>query len=298
MALASFGTTPERRVSFDSLYRLIFQPRMAAQPPALPPARIHSSTSDSEPMVRVRTVFGGCASSWDLQHAFLKSLSPADSGVDECFPATTLNSRAQQLVAAVRDGDAGLAIKLLKLSAGCEEVIKDTIDHNRNTLLHIASASGDSRLVLALVSRGADVNARNSFGMTALHCAASYGISPAIVAILLRHGADPNVIDQDGDTPLTNAISLAHVAVVQQLLAAHADLSFSSPKVTADDEISHAWLTPRRAERPRCTMRARSATRRLSRCFWRTRRRSMLLILTGGRPGTLPVCTSSRRSSA
>ena len=249
---------------------------------APPSAFVSSLPTDQEHMVSVRTVLG-VHTTYLLQpssSSIPKSLSPADSGVSDYFPAATLSNRSHQLVAAVRDGDASLALKLLKSSAGCE-VINDTIDNKRNTLLHIASASGDSRLVLALVTRGADVSARNNFGMTPLHCAASYGMSPAIVAILLRHGADPNAIDQDGDTPLMSAISLAHVPVVQQLLAARADLSLASPNVSAA-EVSRSMqltflterrdpATPRMRDRARVDRLAASGSQgaaRCGRCVW------------------------------
>ena len=124
---------------------------------------------------------------------------------------------------AVKDGDASHALKLLdSYGTRASEAIRFPIDNNGNTLLHMACASGDARLVLALVKRGADVNVQNIFGSTALHCATSHG-DANVAAILLQHGAEPNVVDEDGDTPLAIAVSLRHVAVVQQLLASRAD---------------------------------------------------------------------------
>jgi len=49
------------------------------------------------------------------------------------------------------------------------------------------------------------VNLRDASGMTALHWAAKIGSLPAIEA-LLQGGADPNILDDRGWTPLTIAI--------------------------------------------------------------------------------------------
>ena len=59
--------------------------------------------------------------------------------------------------------------------------------------------------VLALIDQGADVNARNHKGLTALHCAAKAGFTD-IVALLLAHGAEVDAVDAAGETPLAAAI--------------------------------------------------------------------------------------------
>jgi hypothetical protein len=59
--------------------------------------------------------------------------------------------------------------------------------------------------VAALLTTGADVNARGNAGMTALIMAAGYGYAD-IVQLLLDHGADPYAETTDGDSALTVAI--------------------------------------------------------------------------------------------
>jgi len=80
------------------------------------------------------------------------------------------------------------------------------------------------KLVVALlISRGALVNARDGFGGTALHAAASAGHRD-VAALLVAHGADINARDGDGQTPLQKVESSndldqatkASVAVVLQ----------------------------------------------------------------------------------
>jgi hypothetical protein len=74
---------------------------------------------------------------------------------------------------------------------------------------------------------GAHVDDRNEGGPTALMKAASNG-NPAFVSYLLRHGANPNLEDADGNTPLLLADDGSQssgwpLRISGLLLAAHAD---------------------------------------------------------------------------
>ena len=60
-----------------------------------------------------------------------------------------------------------------------------------DTAIMSASRGGNEALVLELVKRGAEVNARGGNGFDALMYASQYGHT-AVVAVLLNHGADPN----------------------------------------------------------------------------------------------------------
>ena len=62
-----------------------------------------------------------------------------------------------------------------------------------------------STSIEALLAAGADVNAKNKRGNTALHWAAGNGHVPAIEA-LLAAGAEPDVKNRNGNTPLDVAI--------------------------------------------------------------------------------------------
>jgi len=59
-----------------------------------------------------------------------------------------------------------------------------------------------------LVSKGADVNAQDEGGETALHCAAKY--QARFVELLLRLGADPNIKDGKGRRPIDWSRQLHH----------------------------------------------------------------------------------------
>ena len=86
----------------------------------------------------------------------------------------------------------------------------------KTSTLHMAAGAGTSpadsltdeaiaaatEIVRVMVDRGVSVNARGPFGWTALHAAAYHGRN-AIIEILIRQGADPNLMDDFGQTPLS-----------------------------------------------------------------------------------------------
>ena len=69
---------------------------------------------------------------------------------------------------------------------------------------------------------GADVMARDKFGMTPLHTAASRG-TPATIQALLAAGSDVMARDEDGRTPLHRTAQSGTPANIKALLAAGAD---------------------------------------------------------------------------
>jgi ankyrin repeat protein/mono/diheme cytochrome c family protein len=74
-----------------------------------------------------------------------------------------------------------------------------------------------------LIAAGADVNAKDGTGTTALLRASYFdGADPVRVKLLLDHGADVAVRDQDGDTALRKALRKGHTQVVDLLLQAGA----------------------------------------------------------------------------
>ncbi len=71
--------------------------------------------------------------------------------------------------------------------------------------LHWIVNYGDLELTARMLDAGADPNLRNTItGITPLGIALG-GSDPALVALLLEHGADPNAKLEDGETPLMTA---------------------------------------------------------------------------------------------
>jgi outer membrane protein assembly factor BamB len=89
--------------------------------------------------------------------------------------------------------------------------------------LWAAARNGDAKAVEALLAKGVDVNAKTSFGASALWFAA-YKNQPGVVAVLLKKGADPNVRDRVwGAKPLDSAVNADGVEVLTALLEAGAN---------------------------------------------------------------------------
>ena len=77
----------------------------------------------------------------------------------------------------------------------------DARNDNGGTALMFAAIPAHVATIALLIDHGADVNAVGQFNWTALMVAASKGHGDA-VRLLLRHGADPNVQDTYGAMPL------------------------------------------------------------------------------------------------
>jgi ankyrin repeat protein len=101
-----------------------------------------------------------------------------------------------------------------------------------DTPLHIAAAAYQHDIAEELVSRGANVSARNRRGAEPLHYAAdgtpgSPSWNPdaqhAVVEFLIGVGANPNCEDKDGVTPLHRAVRTRCTPAVRALLSNGAD---------------------------------------------------------------------------
>jgi ankyrin repeat protein len=92
--------------------------------------------------------------------------------------------------------------------------------------LYWAAGDGDTSKALALLDSGVDVNGRTSDNSYALNRAAVFN-QVEMVRILLERGADPNVQNIDGDTPLICATKYAggQSATVQVLVEGGTDLA-------------------------------------------------------------------------
>jgi ankyrin repeat protein len=98
---------------------------------------------------------------------------------------------------------------------------------DRQPLLNIAASKKFQAITRLLLDWGADVNAKDRSGMTALHRAA-YGEHEAIVRLLLERGADINAISRSGMTALHVAAEYGHEAIVRLLLEEGADINAKS----------------------------------------------------------------------
>jgi ankyrin repeat protein len=119
-----------------------------------------------------------------------------------CFPAKPIKDRAD-LVVAIGNGDLPKVKRLVE--KGCDFNSPDTTGFHLTPLMWAISCR--QREVLAyLLQKGANPNAKNSDGETALHVAI-YGRdrNADVVALLISHGADVNAKDRRGCSVLTCA---------------------------------------------------------------------------------------------
>jgi len=121
----------------------------------------------------------------------------------------------QFLIEAARKGDLGLCIKS----------IRDGADVSFNSCglsaLFYAAFYGHNMIIEYLVNCGANINEKNLTGVTPLAKAVESARPDAIntVKCLLKHRADPNIADCNGNTPLIKAVKIGNIELVKCLIA-------------------------------------------------------------------------------
>jgi Ankyrin repeats (many copies) len=158
-----------------------------------------------------------------------------DDALIELMRKIALHDRAA--VAALLDADAGLSSARLDAGATRQQSVDfflTGIQHHvyrGDTAVHVAAAASEPAIIRALVERGGRVDATNRRGAQPLHYAVN-GTPGSLrepdaqhqtVSVLIELGADPNVADKNGTTPLLRAIRNRNAAAVEALLDRGAD---------------------------------------------------------------------------
>ena len=121
----------------------------------------------------------------------------------------------------------------------------------------LAARSGNAEAVKALLARGANPEARERLGQTALMWAAAEGHT-AVVRALIEAGADMNATLDSGFKAFFFAVREGHLDTVRAFLAAGADVNAMMQRparrgqggVQAGQRTGHKSLDARGAERP------------------------------------------------
>jgi uncharacterized caspase-like protein len=123
------------------------------------------------------------------------------------------------------------------LTSGADVNARDWQDW---TALMYAAASGSATTVQALLANKAHVNAKTEGnGWTALMSAASRGHT-AVVQSLLAGGAEANARDKEGQTALFLAVQKGYFAIVQALLSGGADVDIKNHAGKTPVEVAEA----------------------------------------------------------
>lgn len=132
--------------------------------------------------------------------------------------------RRESLINAVLGGDLPLVEQLLGQGADVEEV-----DQAGRTALHYAASRGYLEIARLLIETDAEVNAADNAGWTALHAAADAN-HLELVRLLLDHGAEVDARDENGNSSLSNAVyrSDGRGDVIRLLLSRGADRNLAN----------------------------------------------------------------------
>ena len=98
------------------------------------------------------------------------------------------------------------------------------------TALICAAANNDHKSAELLIKAGAEVNVKDNLGWSPLMYATDVKYGVKMVSFLLDNGADPNVRNKGGDTPLITAVAANIIASVKLLIEKGADIHATDAK--------------------------------------------------------------------
>jgi ankyrin repeat protein len=111
-------------------------------------------------------------------------------------------------MAALKNGKDDVAAYLLDAGAW--------IDLRNPTTMNDIASTGLSQTLGGLLRRGANVNSTDHDDLSPLYCAARNGQEP-VVKMLLDAGADADLVDKKGSTPLDVTVAYGHESIATVL---------------------------------------------------------------------------------
>ena len=118
-----------------------------------------------------------------------------------------------------------------------KEFLAAGVDASAIGPLSAAASGGHKEFVELLIANGANVAAKNEYGSTPLHNAAT----KEIAQLLITNGADINAKINDGSSPLIAAAMKGHKEVAELLIAKGADVNARSESVLGEDKTALDW---------------------------------------------------------
>jgi len=129
-------------------------------------------------------------------------------------------SQGYEFLKAVDDRDGDAVTEMLNQPG--TTVINTRDITTGDTGLHVVTARRDALWVRFLLQRGANPNIRNNKGVTPLQMATQMGFVEGAEE-LLRKGAQVSVADSQGETPLIAAVHQRNIELIRRFLAEGAD---------------------------------------------------------------------------
>ena len=132
---------------------------------------------------------------------------------------------------------------LAELDRGANINAKD--DWGLTPLHYAARSNTDSSVVALLLDRGAEVNATSTEGFTPLHSAVSGNPEPSVIELLLDRGADIKARDRNDATPLHHAVIFVNEdpSVLKLLLDRGADVGARTSHGDTACQFAGWWIT-------------------------------------------------------
>lgn len=134
--------------------------------------------------------------------------------------AAQFQSKSYKFLQAVKDAKGQEVVDMLDEPG--QTIINSKDPTSGESALHIVVKRGDDTYLRYLLSRGADPNLRDGRGNTPLLLAVQFG-QTAMIDTLIAGRANPNLANASGETPLIRAVQRRDVAMVRALLAAKAN---------------------------------------------------------------------------
>lgn len=155
------------------------------------------------------------------------------SGIAAAPVAAQFFSAGYEFLKAVKDRDGTEATKILDETTGT--VINARDKGTGETAMHIVTQRRDQLWIRFLADRGANPNIADKNGVTPLQIATNLGYVEGVEA-LLKAGANIDVANSTGETPLISAVLRRDVLMTRLLLAngANADRSDNSGRTARD----------------------------------------------------------------
>ena len=223
--MAAYSPEADALIRFN--FVLILAVRLDRDPEELRPADwgefFLARLDDESPWVRTEAAVAFTRLRYARARPKLEELLAKDEDTDVAFAcALALWPYLDQPIYIVA-GEAGRRDALEKMLESGFDLEREINKEGWRPLM-FAAAEGRLQTVRLLLELGANVNATNDLGRTALMFASIYGYEE-IAAVLLDVGADPNIVptDDSGWPALIAAAEGGHLSVVQRLLEAGAD---------------------------------------------------------------------------